>query len=231
MPLCFSSPTSPTQQPSLSRLSLFKSRVRRVFRLPSTSSSLSSSPSSTCHISSKPSLPVISPAKWSPSTESTMHSDNYHKPCRYRHSMDTIQQLEPKHPRRFSSATRLKDRLGRSASLSAMGQSKSILKTASREELQFKKQRWPSSSRRLSMPLKKKCSMLKRKSKGVSFNKMVDVFETYSKEDYDRSSDADAVCTRLTAMVAHQIKQELNYYKLNEMVVHESSRLYTHFFL
>ncbi|KAI8380869.1 hypothetical protein BD560DRAFT_387421 [Blakeslea trispora] len=243
----FSPQASPTP-PSQSKLSLFKSRVRRVFRL------------SSCHMHSQPSLPVISPTKWNPSMESMSTCSNGstlmgsvehhspHKTCRYRHSMDSIQLLERKQSRRFSSATRLKDRLGRSASLGAIGRypSKSILKTSSRDDLHStlcsfqtienspieKKQRWP--SKRLSMPLKKKCSMLKRKAKtpkGVGFNKMVDVFETYSKEDYDRSSDPDAVCTRLTAIVANQIKQELNYYKLHEMMVHESSRLHTHFFL
>ncbi|KAI8636446.1 hypothetical protein BD408DRAFT_322741, partial [Parasitella parasitica] len=55
----------------------------------------------------------------------------------------------------------------------------------------------------------------------LRFNESVDVEETYAKGDYDRSSDAEAICTRLNAAVATQIKQELNYFKLHEMVVHD----------
>jgi hypothetical protein len=65
----------------------------------------------------------------------------------------------------------------------------------------------------------------------VRFNKFRDIHETYHKSDYDRTSDMDAVCTRLTAVIATQIKQELNHYKLHEMQVHDSSRIHTHFFL
>ncbi|KAI8084247.1 uncharacterized protein B0P05DRAFT_448956, partial [Gilbertella persicaria] len=65
-------------------------------------------------------------------------------------------------------------------------------------------------------------ALLNDETKGIRFNKMVDIYETYSKVDYDRSSDSEAVCTRLTAMIATQIKQELNEYKLHEMVVHNS---------
>lgn len=67
--------------------------------------------------------------------------------------------------------------------------------------------------------------------KGVRFTKLVSVRETFSKTDYDRLSDPDAVCTRLTPMIAQQIKDELNYYKLHEMQVHEQSRENTHFFI
>ncbi|EPB82926.1 hypothetical protein HMPREF1544_10320 [Mucor circinelloides 1006PhL] len=65
----------------------------------------------------------------------------------------------------------------------------------------------------------------------VRFSKLVSVRETYSKADYDRGSDPDAVCTRLTPAMAQQIKEELNAYKLHEMQVHEYSRVHTHFFL
>lgn len=64
----------------------------------------------------------------------------------------------------------------------------------------------------------------------VRFNVYLDVQETYAKGDYDRSSDPDAVCNRLTAATATQIKRELNYFKLHEMQVHDYSREYTHFF-
>lgn len=65
----------------------------------------------------------------------------------------------------------------------------------------------------------------------VRFNKLVSVRETFSKADYDRGSDPDAVCTKLTPAMAQQIKEELNAYKLHEMQVHEYSRAHTHFFL
>ncbi|RCH92392.1 bud neck involved protein [Rhizopus stolonifer] len=156
---------------------------------------------------------------------------------------------------RFSTVAKLKDKLGRSSSLgtfpiTAHHPVKSILKkntrytntTRPKSAIEIgspsNRQRW--SAARLSMhQSKRQYSILKRSSKallndetkGIRFNKMVDIYETYSKVDYDRSSDSEAVCTRLTAMIATQIKQELNEYKLHEMVVHNSSRIHTHFFL
>ncbi|KAI8089429.1 uncharacterized protein BX664DRAFT_245448, partial [Halteromyces radiatus] len=50
------------------------------------------------------------------------------------------------------------------------------------------------------------------------------VQDTFSKHDYDRASDPYAVCTRLTALLAQQIKDELNTFKLQEMMVHHQSR-------
>lgn len=67
--------------------------------------------------------------------------------------------------------------------------------------------------------------------RGIKFNKYVNVHETWSRVEYDRSSDPEAVCTRLGPNLAQLIKQELNHYKLHEMVVHDSSRINTHFFL
>jgi hypothetical protein len=71
----------------------------------------------------------------------------------------------------------------------------------------------------------------KGNNKGVQFTKLVSVRETWSKQDYDRGSDPEAVCSRLTPAMAQQIKEELNAYKLHEMQVHEYSRAHTHFFL
>jgi hypothetical protein len=65
----------------------------------------------------------------------------------------------------------------------------------------------------------------------VRFTKLVSVGETYSKTEYDRGSDPNAVCSRLTPTMAQEIKEELNAYKLHEMQVHEFSRIHTHFFL
>ena len=64
----------------------------------------------------------------------------------------------------------------------------------------------------------------------VRFAKVVSVRETYARHEYDRGSDPDAVCTRLTPSMAYFIKEELNAYKLHEMQVHECSRENTHFF-
>ncbi|KAG0165878.1 hypothetical protein DFQ28_008176 [Apophysomyces sp. BC1034] len=69
------------------------------------------------------------------------------------------------------------------------------------------------------------------KKQSVRFAKAVTVRETFSKQDYDRSSDPQAVCTHLTATLAQRIKEELNHYKLQEMHVHQHSRVHTHFFL
>lgn len=68
-------------------------------------------------------------------------------------------------------------------------------------------------------------------NKGIRFNKFLNVHETWSREEYDRSSDPEAVCTKLTAALAQDIKEELNNFKLHEMAVHDSSRINTHFFL
>ncbi|CEP10927.1 hypothetical protein [Parasitella parasitica] len=86
-------------------------------------------------------------------------------------------------------------------------------------------------NKRKSQPLDPRYQHYEQKGRILRFNEIVDVEETYAKEDYDRSSDAEAICTRLNAVVATQIKQELNYFKLHEMVVHELSRGNTHFFM
>lgn len=88
----------------------------------------------------------------------------------------------------------------------------------------------PNESVRLSRQLLQHQQQQKKKT-SVRFNKVVAVKETYSKSDYDRGSDPEAVCTRLTPAMAQHIKEELNAYKLHEMQVHEFSRVHTHFFL
>ncbi|KAI9300597.1 hypothetical protein BJ944DRAFT_272800 [Cunninghamella echinulata] len=70
----------------------------------------------------------------------------------------------------------------------------------------------------------------KKKVPTIRFDKMVQVHSTYSQKDYNRQSDPEAICTRLNAQLAFQIKQELNFYKNTEMPVHQDSRIYTHFF-
>lgn len=47
---------------------------------------------------------------------------------------------------------------------------------------------------------------------------------------YDRRGE-QATCNRLTPLLAQRIKEELNTYKMEEMAVAPSSRIYTHFFV
>ncbi|KAI8072135.1 uncharacterized protein B0P05DRAFT_573069 [Gilbertella persicaria] len=86
------------------------------------------------------------------------------------------------------------------------------------------------SSHHLSFPLRSINNKTQGDKRAVQFAKSVTTTETYSKLEYDRESDPDAVCTRLTPILAQQIKEELNAFKLFEMEVHESSKIHTHFF-
>lgn len=88
----------------------------------------------------------------------------------------------------------------------------------------------PNDSVRL-ISLQKQPQQKKKKKRQVQFTKLVSVRETWSKQDYDRGSDPEAVCTRLTPLIAQEIKEELNAYKLHEMQVHKFSRVHTHFFM
>ncbi|ORZ24117.1 hypothetical protein BCR42DRAFT_402275 [Absidia repens] len=71
----------------------------------------------------------------------------------------------------------------------------------------------------------------KKKKHHVRFVSTAKVQDTFSKYDYDRASDPYAICTRLTAHLAQQIKDELNAFKLEEMLVHHQSRGNTQFFM
>lgn len=73
--------------------------------------------------------------------------------------------------------------------------------------------------------------MSDRRPSVVRFAPLVSIKETFSRHEYDRGCDPDAACTRLTSAMVQRIKDELNFYKLQEMHVHEQSRVYTHFFL
>ncbi|KAG0320561.1 bud neck involved protein [Linnemannia gamsii] len=57
------------------------------------------------------------------------------------------------------------------------------------------------------------------------------VYPTWTPEQYDRTSDAYITASRLTPAMANKIKLELNQFKSQEMLVHEESRVYTHFFI
>ncbi|KAA8907629.1 hypothetical protein TRICI_004920 [Trichomonascus ciferrii] len=62
----------------------------------------------------------------------------------------------------------------------------------------------------------------------VSFSSRIVIYDTYDRSDYDRRAEL-ATCNRLTPILAQQIKEELNNFKM-EMDIHADSRIYTHFF-
>ncbi|KAH9872246.1 hypothetical protein IAQ61_005081 [Plenodomus lingam] len=64
--------------------------------------------------------------------------------------------------------------------------------------------------------------------KNISFSPRIQFHDAWSPQDYDRRGDI-ATCNRLTPMLAQQIKEELNSFKM-EMEVHEASKPHTHFF-
>ncbi|KAH9870163.1 hypothetical protein J1614_007085 [Plenodomus biglobosus] len=64
--------------------------------------------------------------------------------------------------------------------------------------------------------------------RNISFSPRIQFHDAWSPQDYDRRGDI-ATCNRLTPMLAQQIKEELNSFKM-EMEVHESSKPHTHFF-
>ncbi|TKA40294.1 hypothetical protein B0A54_10900 [Friedmanniomyces endolithicus] len=66
-------------------------------------------------------------------------------------------------------------------------------------------------------------------SKGnISFSPRIQFHDAWSATEYDRRGEI-ATCNRLTPMLAQQIKEELNTFKM-EMEVHEQSKPHTHFF-
>lgn len=187
------------------------------------------------------SLPVFSAnERWTPSIDSlcssttTAATSNYSTKNSNRHSCG------------LSTASFINRRSSKPDVKSCLKKRQPVSNPRPSSAIDFKKNsRWSS---RLSMigPNKKRFSqmMLKKKksstdlftdtvetNKGIRFNKYVNVHETWSREEYDRGSDPEAVCTKLTAVLAQHIKQELNSFKLHEMAVHDSSRINTHFFL
>lgn len=65
-------------------------------------------------------------------------------------------------------------------------------------------------------------------SRNISFSPRLQFHDVWSATEYDRRGDI-ATCNRLTPMLAQQIKEELNTFKM-EMEVHELSKPHTHFF-
>jgi hypothetical protein len=62
----------------------------------------------------------------------------------------------------------------------------------------------------------------------ISFSPRIQFHDAWSASDYDRRGEI-ATCNRLTPILAQQIKEELNSFKM-EMEVHELSKPHTHFF-
>ncbi|KAE8371182.1 hypothetical protein BDV26DRAFT_299026 [Aspergillus bertholletiae] len=63
--------------------------------------------------------------------------------------------------------------------------------------------------------------------KSLVFSPRIQFHDTWPSGEYDRRGEI-ATCNRLTPLLAQQIKEELNNFKM-EMEVHETSKIYTHF--
>ena len=70
-------------------------------------------------------------------------------------------------------------------------------------------------------------STIAKSKRTVTFSSRIIVYDTFNRVDYDRRAEL-ATCNRLTPMLAQQIKEELNNFKM-EMEIHADSRIYTHF--
>ncbi|KAK3185484.1 bud neck involved protein [Lecanicillium sp. MT-2017a] len=64
--------------------------------------------------------------------------------------------------------------------------------------------------------------------RSATFSPRIIFYDTWPSQEYDRRGDV-ATCNRLTPMLAQQIREEINSFKM-EMEVHENSKIYTHFF-
>ncbi|KAF7538994.1 hypothetical protein G7Z17_g12525 [Cylindrodendrum hubeiense] len=64
--------------------------------------------------------------------------------------------------------------------------------------------------------------------RNATFSPRLIFYDTWPSQEYDRRGEVSA-CNRMTPMLAQQIKEELNTFKM-EMEVHETSKIYTHFF-
>lgn len=63
---------------------------------------------------------------------------------------------------------------------------------------------------------------------GVRFSSRIILYDTYDGDEYDRHPDA-ATCNQLTPLLAQQIREELNSFKM-DMDIHVDSRSNTHYF-
>ncbi|KAJ5100033.1 hypothetical protein N7532_007034 [Penicillium argentinense] len=63
--------------------------------------------------------------------------------------------------------------------------------------------------------------------RNIAFSPRIQFHDTWPSGEYDRRGDI-ATCNRLTPLLAQQIREEINNFKM-EMEVHENSKIYTHF--
>ncbi|KAH8551565.1 hypothetical protein BGW37DRAFT_494155 [Umbelopsis sp. PMI_123] len=63
----------------------------------------------------------------------------------------------------------------------------------------------------------------------LAWNEEVEVVPALPRSKYNRKPDADATYMNLTPNIKSAIRDELNHYKMNEMVVHEMSMSHTVF--
>ncbi|KAJ5331947.1 hypothetical protein N7476_001730 [Penicillium atrosanguineum] len=63
--------------------------------------------------------------------------------------------------------------------------------------------------------------------RNIAFSPRIQFHDTWPPGEYDRRGDI-ATCNRLTPLLAQQIREEINNFKM-EMEVHENSKIYTHF--
>ncbi|KAG4306292.1 hypothetical protein PORY_000280 [Pneumocystis oryctolagi] len=61
-----------------------------------------------------------------------------------------------------------------------------------------------------------------KNTKSLSFSPKITIYDTWPSFEYDRRGEI-ATCNRLTPILAQRIKEELNTYKLDEMIVHEQT--------
>ncbi|CAG7929960.1 unnamed protein product [Penicillium olsonii] len=64
-------------------------------------------------------------------------------------------------------------------------------------------------------------------NRNIVFSPRIQFHETWPSGEYDRRGEI-ATCNRLTPLLAQQIREEINNFKM-EMEVHENSKIYTHF--
>jgi len=83
-------------------------------------------------------------------------------------------------------------------------------------------------SPRLAASLAKSMPNTPNGSRSITFSPRIQFHDAWSSTEYDRRGEI-ATCNRLTPMLAQQIKEELNTFKM-EMEVHEMSKPHTHFF-
>ncbi|KAG1054065.1 hypothetical protein G6F43_003903 [Rhizopus delemar] len=159
----------------------------------------------------------------------------YHSSVKQPASIAPLETVKPVGSKSSSFTDRIKNKfqakrksqlsMTRSGSLSSMAKRWS----SNKKESSSFEIKWSISSHRphkQSNPIYTSDHFMASRKKAVRFTKSVLVQETFSQVDYDRGSDPDAICMKLTPLMAQIIKEELNAYKLHEMQVHEKIKLF-----